>query len=114
MKKEKKILVPKIGTDLRKEVINEALSRRIKKVIIFWDNNDLVHYPRYIEDSENVDNIIKNANPIDSYVETIDIEKDVKNYAFLNDKDIYYNRAWFEVEFPDEKIEEEIEAFVPS
>jgi len=113
MKKEK-ILVPKIDTDLRKEFINESLDRRVKKIIIFWDTSDQVHYPRYIEDNENVDNIINNAGPVDVYIETVDIEKSVEHYALLNEEGVNYNKAWFKVEFPDEKIIEEIEAFVPS
>jgi hypothetical protein len=113
MKKEE-IQVPRIDTDLRKEAINEALDRGIKKVIIFWDKNDQVHYPRYIENNENVDNIINNASPVDVYVETVDIEQSVKHYALLNEDGINYNKAWFKIEFSDEKVEEVIKAFVPS
>ena len=112
MKKEN--LVPKMDNGLRKEIVNEALDRGTKKVIIFWDKNDLVHYPRHIEENENINDIINQTNPVDVYVETIDIENSVKNYAFIGEECINYHKAWFKVEFPDEKIIEEIEAFVPS
>lgn len=112
MKKEN--LVPKIDGDLRIAIINDALPRKTKKIIIFWNKGSTFHFGYNLLESENEKSIIiEKASSSVIYVETINVEEEVKRYAFIGESKINYDTAWFPVE-PDEPDEEKIKAQMES
>lgn len=106
-------LVPKIDDDLKIEIINYAISLEIKKIIIFWNKDATLHFGHNLLENDVEKNIIEKASSGVIYVETIDVEQEVKRYAFIGESKINYNTAWFPVE-PDEPDEEKIKAQMES